>query len=103
AKGERRIPFDQFHRLPGNEPQNDTTLQKGELITAIEIPENEFAKNVEYLKVRDRASFAFALVAVAAAINLQGKTIRSARLALGGVAHKPWRLTEAEKYLTGKQ
>jgi xanthine dehydrogenase YagS FAD-binding subunit len=103
AKGNRRIPFADFHRLPGDTPQLDTNLQKGELITAVEIPDGPFTINVHYLKVRDRASYAFALVSVAAALDLKGKTIKGVRLALGGVAHKPWRLTESEKALTGKQ
>ncbi|WP_031529935.1 FAD binding domain-containing protein [Dyadobacter crusticola] len=101
-KGERRIPFAEFHRLPGDHPEKDTNLQPGELITAIEIPDNVFNKNAHYYKVRDRASYAFALVSVAAALDVNGGTIREARLAMGGVAHKPWRLTEAEKSLAGK-
>jgi xanthine dehydrogenase YagS FAD-binding subunit len=96
-KGSRNIPFINFHRLPGDTPQQDSNLEKGELITAVEIADNRFAKNVHYLKLRDRASYAFALVSVAAALNLKGKTITEARLAMGGVAHKPWRLHEAEK------
>lgn len=103
AKGERRIPFIDFHRLPGNIPQKDNNLQRGELITAIEVPDNNaFAKNVLYTKIRDRASYAFALVSVAAALDLNGDIIRNARLAMGGVAHKPWRLTTAENFLKGK-
>ena len=102
AKGSRRIPIADFHRLPGDHPEKDNTLEKGELITAIEIPDNAFGKNAYYLKVRDRASYAFALVSVAAALELDNNTIKSARLAMGGVAHKPWRLTEAEKALSGK-
>lgn len=102
-KGNRKIPFANFHRLPGDTPQLDNNLQHGELITAVEIPDGPFTKNVHYLKVRDRASYAFALVSVAAALDLNGKTIKGARLAMGGVAHKPWRLAEAEKALTGKQ
>lgn len=102
-KGNRKIPFADFHRLPGDTPQLDNNLQHGELITAVEIPDGPFNKHVHYLKVRDRASYAFALVSVAAALDLNGKTIKGARLAMGGVAHKPWRLTEAEKALTGKQ
>ena len=101
--GERRIPFGDFHRLPGGTPEKDNNLQKGELITAIEIPDNDaFSKNVLYLKIRDRASYAFALVSVAAALDMQGNTIRNARLAMGGVAHKPWRLTASENFLKGK-
>jgi xanthine dehydrogenase YagS FAD-binding subunit len=101
-KGERRIPFSQFHRLPGDNPEKDNNLQDNELITAIEIPENAFTKNVHYLKVRDRASYAFAVVSVAAALHIENNTIKDARLAMGGVSHKPWRLTEAEKALIGK-
>lgn len=102
-KGERRIPFLDFHRLPGNTPQIDNNLQRGELITAVEIPENDnLAKNSLYMKIRDRASYAFALVSVAAALDIKGNTIQNARLAMGGVAHKPWRLTSAENFLKGK-
>lgn len=101
-KGNRRIPFADFHRLPGNTPQLDNNLGKNELITAVEIPANTFTKNVYYLKVRDRASYAFALVSVAAALDIRDGVIQSARLALGGVAHKPWRLPDAEKALSGK-
>ncbi len=102
-KANRKIPFANFHRLPGDTPELDNNLQHGDLITAVEIPDAPFTKNVHYLKVRDRASYAFALVSVAAALDLNGKTIKGARLAMGGVAHKPWRLAEAEKALTGKQ
>jgi xanthine dehydrogenase YagS FAD-binding subunit len=102
-KGNRKIPFLDFHRLPGDTPHIDNNLQKGELITAVEIPDSPFNKHVHYLKVRDRASYAFALVSVAAALDLNGKTIKAARLAMGGVAHKPWRLIEAEKELKGKE
>jgi xanthine dehydrogenase YagS FAD-binding subunit len=103
AKGDRRIPISDFHRLPGDKPELDTNLGKGELILGVEIPNGPFNKNVHYLKLRDRASYAFALVSVATALNLDGKTIKDARLAMGGVAHKPWRLAEAEKSLIGKQ
>jgi xanthine dehydrogenase YagS FAD-binding subunit len=99
---ERTIPIADFHRLPGDTPQKDTNLQHGELIVAIELPKSGFAKNSYYLKVRDRASYAFALVAVAAALDLDGNTIRQARVVLGGVAHKPWRSTDAEAALAGK-
>ena len=103
SKGDRRIPFADFHRLPGNNPEKDNNLQKGEMITAIEVPDNDaFAKNSLYVKIRDRASYAFALVSVAAALDMNGTTIRNARLAMGGVAHKPWRLTTAENFLKGK-
>jgi xanthine dehydrogenase YagS FAD-binding subunit len=101
-RGERKILFTDFHRLPGDNPEKDNTLQKGELITGITIPKNNFTKNVHYLKIRDRASYAFALVSVAAALELNGDTIKNVRLAMGGVAHKPWRLMEAEKFLAGK-
>ncbi|HYI12846.1 MAG TPA: xanthine dehydrogenase family protein subunit M [Thermoanaerobaculia bacterium] len=103
---ERTIPIDEFHRLPGDTPQKDTNLQHGELIVAIELPKSRFAKNSYYLKVRDRASYAFALVAVAAALEVtdgdRGGTIRQARIVLGGVAHKPWRSREAEAVLAGQ-
>jgi xanthine dehydrogenase YagS FAD-binding subunit len=101
-KGERKIVFTDFHRLPGDNPEKDNNLLKGELITGIAIPKNNFTKNVYYLKIRDRSSYAFALVSVAAALELNGNTIKNVRLAMGGVAHKPWRLMEAEKFLIGK-
>jgi xanthine dehydrogenase YagS FAD-binding subunit len=101
-KGERRIPFTEFHRLPGDHPETDNTLREDEMILGVEIPDNHFAKNSYYLKVRDRQSYAFALVSVAAALDMSGHTIKQARLAMGGVAHKPWRLFEAEKALIGK-
>ncbi len=99
----RSIPFADYHRLPGDTPEKDNNLNHGELITAIEIPENNFADKSYYLKVRDRASYAFALVSVAAALETEGNTIRQVRIAMGGVAHKPWRATAAEKYLAGKE
>jgi xanthine dehydrogenase YagS FAD-binding subunit len=101
-KGERKILFADFHRLPGDTPEKDNTLQKGELITGVTIPKNPFTKNFYYLKLRDRASYAFALVSIAAALEMNGNTIKQARLAMGGVAHKPWRLKEAESFLKGK-
>lgn len=101
-KSDRRIPFQNFHRLPGDLPQKDNTLERGELIVAVEIPDNKLNKNVHYLKIRDRTSYAFALVSVAAAADLEGNTIKDVRLAMGGVAHKPWRLMEAENFLKGK-
>lgn len=101
-KGERTIPFAEFHRLPGDTPQIDSTLAADELITAIDLPAQGFAEHSTYLKVRDRASYAFALVSVAAALEMDGQTIRTARLALGGVAHKPWRDPAAEAELAGK-
>ncbi len=98
----RSIPIADYHRLPGDQPEKDNTLQHGELVTEIEIPKNSFADRSYYLKVRDRASYAFALVSVAAALELKGNTIADARIALGGVAHKPWRAFDAEKLLKGK-
>jgi len=102
SKTERKIPFKDFHRLPGDTPQKDNTLQKVELITAIDVPNNAFAKNSLYTKIRDRASYAFALVSVAAALEIKNNSIRNVRLAMGGVAHKPWRLSSAESFLKGK-
>jgi xanthine dehydrogenase YagS FAD-binding subunit len=99
---ERSIPVRDFHRLPGETPEKDNVLEHGELIVGIELPKNNFANKSYYLKVRDRASYAFALVAVAAALETDGKNIKQARLVLGGVAHKPWRSLEAEKALIGK-
>jgi xanthine dehydrogenase YagS FAD-binding subunit len=97
----RAIPIADFHRLPGATPQIDTTLHPDELITHIELTHSPFAKNSWYLKVRDRQSYAFALVSVAAGLEMDGGTIKSATLALGGVAHKPWRSLQAEKSLVG--
>ena len=99
---ERTLPVADFHRLPGDTPEKDTNLEHGELIVAVELPRSNFAKNSYYLKVRDRASYAFALVAVAAALELDGSRIRQARVVLGGVAHKPWRSREAESVLSGQ-
>lgn len=102
-KGNRSIPFADFHRLPGDTPEKDTNLEPGELITAVDIPDGPFTKHVHYQKVRERASYAFALLSVAAALDIDGNnTIKAARLAMGGVAHKPWRLTAAEQALVGK-
>lgn len=98
----RAIPFTDYHRLPGNEPHKDNNLNHGEMITSIEIPKNTFAAHSYYLKVRDRASYAFALVSVAAALEINGDKVSRVRIAMGGVAHKPWRAVEAEKYLVGK-
>ena len=100
--GERSIAFDDFHRLPGDQPEKDNTLKPGELITSLDLPEKGFAKNFSYLKLRDRQSYAFALISVAAGLELDGNTITDARLALGGVAHKPWRDQEAEQLLIGQ-
>ncbi|UFH53262.1 xanthine dehydrogenase family protein subunit M [Spirosoma sp. KNUC1025] len=100
--GERAIPFADFHKLPGNTPHVDNTLEPDELITSIDLPANGFPKYHMYLKLRDRASYAFALVSVAVALEIENKTITNARIALGGVAHKPWRKPEAEALLVGK-
>jgi xanthine dehydrogenase YagS FAD-binding subunit len=102
AQGKRQIPFGEFHRLPGNTPQFDTNLRPGELITKLILPAMPAAKSGVYLKIRDRASYAFALVSVAAILELSGGQIRNVRLALGGVAHKPWRANKAEQFLVGK-
>lgn len=101
AQGRREIPFTEFHRLPGNTPQLDNNLAPGEMITAVILPPISFANSV-YLKLRDRASYAFALISVAAAVDIQDGEIQQARMALGGVAHKPWRSPEAEQFLQGK-
>ena len=101
-KGKRTIPFTGFHRLPGSAPWLDTTLRPDELIVAVTLPPAKFARNAYYLKIRDRNSYAFALISVAAGLELDGSLIKSAGLALGGVALKPWRETEAEKALVGK-
>jgi xanthine dehydrogenase YagS FAD-binding subunit len=102
-RGGRAIPFADFHRLPGDTPQVDTNLGRDELITAIDLPaaSSAFAPHSYYLKVRDRASYAFALVSVAAALEVQDGLIKRAGVCLGGVAHKPWRAREAELALTG--
>lgn len=99
--GDRSIPFADFHRLPGDTPELDSNLKPGELILAVELPAQGFARNFHYLKLRDRASYAFALVSVAAALEIEDGQVRTARLALGGVAHKPWRNLEAEALLVG--
>jgi len=100
--GERRIPLVDFHRLPGDEPNRDTVLRHGELITAVALPALPFAAHSLYRKVRDRRSFAFALVSVAAALQVRDGMIEDVRLAFGGVAHKPWRATRAEETLRGQ-
>jgi xanthine dehydrogenase YagS FAD-binding subunit len=101
-EGARAISFAEFHRLPGDTPQLDTNLRRDEIVTAIELPQNGFATNYTYLKIRDRLSYAFALVSIAAGLDLEGETIKEARVALGGVAHKPWRSVEAEAALRGQ-
>lgn len=100
---ERVIAIKDFHRLPGDRPEKDNIMNQGELITSIELPANNFAAHSAYVKVRDRNSYAFALVSVAAGLVLQGDHISSAHLAMGGVAHKPWPLAEAEQFLKGRQ
>src|SRR4029453_8844440 len=100
--GERAIAVADFHRWPGSTPERDTTLEPNEIVTAVELPARGFATNYTYLKIRDRLSYAFALVSVAAALELEGSTIKEARLALGGVAHKPWRDQAAEAALRGQ-
>lgn len=101
--GERVIPLADFHRLPGDSPEIDTNLASDEIIVAVELPPKGFSAHYSYLKIRDRLSYAFALVSVAAALELEGEHIREARLALGGVAHKPWRSLEGEAALQGKR
>lgn len=100
--GERSMPFTGFHRLPGDTPELDNDLRHGEIITSIDLPARGFADNYSYLKLRDRHSYAFALVSVATGLELEGDVIRDARIALGGVAHKPWRVREAEEFLKDK-
>jgi xanthine dehydrogenase YagS FAD-binding subunit len=99
--GRRSVPLTDLHRLPGDNPRSDTVLEHGELITHVDLPPLAFAANSRYWKVRDRASYAFALVSVAAALDVAGGVVRDVRLALGGVAHKPWRATVAERTLRG--
>ncbi len=101
-RGDREIALLDFHRLPGDTPQHETNLAADELITAVELPPRGFASNHTYLKIRDRLSYAFALVSVAAGLEMDGDRIKEARFALGGVAHKPWRNPEAEASLRGK-
>jgi xanthine dehydrogenase YagS FAD-binding subunit len=101
-KGERKVAFGDFHLLPGSHPEKETVLQPGELITHVTLPASRFAAHSHYLKVRDRASYAFALASAAVALELDGKTIKDARVALGGVGTKPWRSPEAEKALIGQ-
>jgi xanthine dehydrogenase YagS FAD-binding subunit len=100
--GERAIALADFHRLPGDTPERDTNLAPDELVTAVELPSRGYAANYTYLKIRDRLSYAFALVSVAVGLELDGGTIKEARFALGGVAHKPWRSAEAEAALRGR-
>ena len=101
-QGERTIPMAEFHRLPGGQPWRDNTLQPGELVTAIDLPAQGFAQHFTYLKLRDRTSYAFALVSVAVGLEMKDGQITNARIAMGGVAHKPWRKPEAEQLLLGQ-
>jgi xanthine dehydrogenase YagS FAD-binding subunit len=101
GEGARTVPFTEFHQLPGETPQIETVLRPGELITAIELPALPLAGNSAYRKVRDRSSYAFALISVAAALRVEDGKVAEARIALGGVAHKPWRATKAEAALIG--
>jgi xanthine dehydrogenase YagS FAD-binding subunit len=99
--GEREIPLVDFHRLPGDTPQLDTVLERGELIVAVDVPALAVAANSRYRKVRERASFSFALVSVAAALDVVDEEVRDVRIAFGGLAHKPWRALAAEEALRG--
>jgi xanthine dehydrogenase YagS FAD-binding subunit len=99
----RVIPFGEFHHAPGDTPQVEVALAHGELITHVVLPHWPAARRSHYLKVRDRASYEFALASAAVVLDLEGDTIRAARLGLGGIATKPWRATEAEHFLTGRR
>lgn len=99
----RSIPFADYHRLPGDHPEKDNNLLQGEFITSIDLPANQLSDKSYYLKIRERSSYAFALVSVAAALVTDGNKIKDVRIALGGVAHKPWRASIAEKWLAGKE
>jgi xanthine dehydrogenase YagS FAD-binding subunit len=101
--GERQIPFIDFHRLPGDTPHLDNNLARGELITSIDLPSDTYPQHYTYLKIRDRLSYAFALVSVAVALRMEGSRVTQARVALGGVAHKPWRRRDAEQLLEGRR
>jgi xanthine dehydrogenase YagS FAD-binding subunit len=102
-KGEREIAFKDFHRLPEDTPQADTNLTPDEIITAIELPAQGYSQHYTYIKIRDRLSYAFALISVAVGLEMEGDTIKDARFALGGVAHKPWRNKDAEAALKGQK
>lgn len=102
ANGERKLPLSDIYRAMGNGPDKEYNFKREDLIVAVEIPENPFFRNSHYLKVRDRASFAFAVISVAAALHIENNQIRSARLVMGGVAYKPWRNLEVEKILVGQ-
>ena len=103
ARGERTIPITDFHVVPGAHPERETILRHGELITAVDIPALAYGQRSHYRKVRDRASYAFALASAAVILDVQGGTVRNARVALGGIATKPWRAMDAERHLTGKR
>ncbi|OXA86906.1 FAD binding domain-containing protein [Flavobacterium hercynium] len=103
SEGERTIDFADFHKLPDETPEIDNNLRKGEIITSIDLPEKGFQNNYSYLKLRDRSSYSFALVSVATGLIIENGTITEARIALGGVAHKPWRVPKAEDFLKGKE
>jgi xanthine dehydrogenase YagS FAD-binding subunit len=102
AQGERTVPLTDFHLLPGEHPERESVMEPGELITAVDIPPLPFATRSVYVKVRDRASYAFALASAAVALDVRDGTIRDARIALGGVATKPWRAVDAERLLAGR-
>jgi xanthine dehydrogenase YagS FAD-binding subunit len=99
--GERRVPFEQFHLLPADTPEHETVLAPGDIVAAVEVPAGSWARRSLYRKVRDRASFEFALASAAVALDIDSGRIRAARIALGGVGTKPWRAHEAEAVLTG--
>jgi xanthine dehydrogenase YagS FAD-binding subunit len=101
--GERTIPLTEFHLLPGDHPERESVIEPGELITAVDLPPLSFAARSVYVKVRDRASYAFALASAAVALDLHDDVVRDARIALGGVATKPWRAREAERLLAGRR
>src|SRR5690606_38230586 len=101
--GPRSMAFRDFHRLPGETPHLDNNLASGELITSIELPQDDFSQHYSYLKIRDRLAYAFALVSVAAALRIEDGRISAAHIALGGVAHKPWRCPDVEATLKGAQ
>jgi xanthine dehydrogenase YagS FAD-binding subunit len=102
-QGERRVPIEEFHKLPGATPHIETAVQNGELITHVTLPKSSVAQRSAYVKLRDRASYEFALASAAVAVDLSGSTIREVRVVLGGIATKPWRSHEAEQALTGAQ
>ena len=101
--GSRRVPIKDFHRLPGDTPEHDTHLAPNEIILSVDLPPSAFARHSHYLKVRDRASYAFALVSVAAALHMEGEVVRDVRIAMGGVAHKPWIVEDAPRLLVGRK